>query len=68
MPAEFLDARRAAAYLGVSRSTLLRWVAAGIAPRSVKTGPTPSSPRLFGRASLDLWLDERSSRTSGRHR
>jgi predicted DNA-binding transcriptional regulator AlpA len=49
----------AARRLGVTRRTLARWLAAGTAPRSVKTGPGRGSPRVFTPATIELWLHER---------
>jgi excisionase family DNA binding protein len=57
-----VDVATAARYLGIGRSTLYRWTAAGSAPRSLKLGARRPDRRVFTIAELDSWLRERSGR------
>lgn len=57
---DFLDRRRAAAYLNVSLATLRRMMTAATSPAFLKTlGGHKQSPVLFPRAELDAWLADR---------
>jgi prophage regulatory protein len=53
---KFLSLAETAAYVGVGKSTVLRWEAAGIFPRRVRLGPGRVAWRL---EDLEQWAAER---------
>ena len=57
----YLDTRQAAAYLGLSPSTLNRMRVSGDGPRYSKVGRRV----IYDVADLDHWMDERKRRFTG---
>lgn len=53
-PPRLLSGAEAAAYLGISRATFAKWVAAGLAPKPL------TGTRRWDRKALDLALDKAS--------
>jgi prophage regulatory protein len=54
----FLSLREAAAWVGVGRSTLLRWEAAGDFPRRVRLGPNRVG---WDVRDLETWASDRKA-------